>query len=194
MAVSRSFLKGLGLTDDQISAVIEGHAETTDGLKAQIAEANRRYDQAVEEMNAYKNAGWEQKYNDLNSEFESFKTKQTEQAVRSAKEKAYTAMLREAGISDKRIASVLRVTDIDKIELDDKGNVKDAKAVQDSIKEEWAEFITVRGTKGADVQHPPKNESGNGAVTAEQFKKMGYNERLELYNKDPQAYNELSKE
>ena len=35
MALTRSFLKGMGITDEQISAIIEAHTESTDALKAQ---------------------------------------------------------------------------------------------------------------------------------------------------------------
>ena len=193
MAVGRSFLKGLGLNEEQINAIIDAHTETIDGLKAQITEANNKRDAAVEELNAAKNAGWEQKYNDLNSEFENFKTEQTKRAAKDAKAKAYTELLKEAGVSEKRINSILRVTDIDAIELDDKGNVKDSKTLTDSIKKDWADFITVRETHGADVQNPPKNDSGSATVTADDFKKMSYRQRLELYQTEPDTYKELTK-
>ena len=32
MAVTRSFLKGMGLTDEQVSAIIEEHSNTVNGL------------------------------------------------------------------------------------------------------------------------------------------------------------------
>ena len=35
MALTRNFLKSMGLNDEQISAVIESHAETVDALKEQ---------------------------------------------------------------------------------------------------------------------------------------------------------------
>ena len=34
MALTRAFLKGMNLTDEQISAVIEEHTNVTDALKA----------------------------------------------------------------------------------------------------------------------------------------------------------------
>ena len=35
MAVTRSFLKGMGLTEEQVSAIIEEHVSTTNALKEQ---------------------------------------------------------------------------------------------------------------------------------------------------------------
>ena len=39
MAVTRKFLKGMGLTDEQVDTIIEAHAETVDGLKEKLAKA-----------------------------------------------------------------------------------------------------------------------------------------------------------
>ena len=33
MALTRSFLKGMSLTDEQVSAIIDAHAESIDALK-----------------------------------------------------------------------------------------------------------------------------------------------------------------
>ena len=38
MAFTRKYLKGLGLTDDQIDAVMEAHTDVTDGMKATISD------------------------------------------------------------------------------------------------------------------------------------------------------------
>ena len=35
MALTRNMLKGMGLTDEQVSAIIDAHTDTTDALKAQ---------------------------------------------------------------------------------------------------------------------------------------------------------------
>ena len=36
MALTRRFLKGMGLTEEQVDTIIEAHTEVTDGLKEQI--------------------------------------------------------------------------------------------------------------------------------------------------------------
>ena len=45
MAVTRKFLKGMGLTDEQVDTIIEAHSETVDGLKDKLKEAG--YDPVV---------------------------------------------------------------------------------------------------------------------------------------------------
>ena len=57
-----------------------------------------------------------------------------------AKETAYRALLKEAGVSEKRIDTVLKVSDIDGIELAD-GKIKNADELTESVKKEWADFI-----------------------------------------------------
>ena len=39
MALTRNFLKSMGLTDEQVSAIIENHTDSIDGLKAELATA-----------------------------------------------------------------------------------------------------------------------------------------------------------
>ena len=36
MAITRKFLKGMGLTEEQVDTIIEAHTETVDGLKADV--------------------------------------------------------------------------------------------------------------------------------------------------------------
>ena len=43
MSVTRSFLKTLGLNDDQISAVIEAHSETVTSLQGKYSDLETRY-------------------------------------------------------------------------------------------------------------------------------------------------------
>ena len=59
----------------------------------------------------------------------------------TAKEAAYREILKAAGVSEKRIDSVIRVSDIDGIELGEDGKVKDAEKLTNSVKSEWADFI-----------------------------------------------------
>ena len=80
-------------------------------------------------------------------------------------------LLQEAGISEKRLESVLKVSDIDSVELDEKGAIRDADKLAESIKSEWADFITTTETRGANTSNPPAN-GGSGKVTkADIYKK-----------------------
>ena len=82
--------------------------------------------------------------------------------TKASREKAYTELLKSAGItSEKRIAKILKVDDIDSLEMGEDGNFKDADKLTERIKNEWAEFITTTETKGAETSTPPKNNGGS---------------------------------
>ena len=53
---------------------------------------------------------WKTKYDALKDDFEAFKTEQTKKETRAAKEKAYRELLRQAGVSEKRLDAVMRVS------------------------------------------------------------------------------------
>lgn len=98
---------------------------------------------------------WKTKYEALKDEFNTYKSDQTAKETRSAKEKAYRELLKAAGITEKRIDSVIRVSDLDGLELDDKGAIKDADKLTESIRAEWADFIPTTTTQGAQTATPP---------------------------------------
>ena len=103
---------------------------------------------------------WKTKYQALKDDFDAYKTEQVSKETRTAKEKAYRALLQEAGVSEKRLESVLKVSDVDSVELDEKGAIKGADKLAESIKSEWADFITTTQTRGANTSNPPANNSG----------------------------------
>ena len=118
------------------------------------------------EDNATTAGKWKTKYDALKDEFDTFKGEQAKKESHAAKEKAYRALLKEAGVSEKRIETVLKVSDIDSVELDEKGAIKDAAKLTESVKTEWADFITTQKTKGADVSNPPANNPSEPEVSS----------------------------
>ena len=66
-----------------------------------------------------KKDGWKDKHDALKKEFEGMKNEQAKKETHAAKEKAYRALLKETGVSEKRIDAVLKVSDVDGVELDD---------------------------------------------------------------------------
>lgn len=99
------------------------------------------------------------KYEAVKEEFEKFKTEQQAAAAHSSKLNAYRTLLKKAGVSENRIESVLKVSDIDGIEIDDKGEAKDSEKLIEGIKTEWADFIATPQIKGASTSTPPANQN-----------------------------------
>ncbi|MCD8087273.1 MAG: phage scaffolding protein [Oscillospiraceae bacterium] len=163
MAITRKLLKGMGLTEEQADTIIEGHTETVDALKEQIATYKADADKlpgVQKELDALKaagNDGWEERYNSVKKDFDDYKAEQAAKETHRAKETAYRALLKNAGITERRIDTVLKVSDIDAIELDSKGAIKGADKLTESVKTEWADFIATSETKGAETSTPPTN-------------------------------------
>jgi len=177
MALSRKFLTGLGLTEAQVDAIVEGNEESLSGLKAKIddyktkeAEHEKKIASLQRELEDAKNLAiekegknpWKVKYEALNEEFATYKTEEEKKATKAAKRNAYKALLKEAGVSDKRIDTVCKVkeSDLDTLEMGEDGKFKDSENLVKNIKEEWSDFITTPGEKGAETATPPAN---NGA-------------------------------
>lgn len=172
MSLSRKMLKAMGIEDEKIDQIIEAHSETVNALKDEIAEnkdaaekltgvqkeldklkADAKEAEAKGERDPYK-----VKYEAIKEEYEEYKNGITAKETKAEKEKLYTELLKEAGVSEKRISAILKVTDLDAIEVEE-GKLKNSKDIAKNIKEEWADFISKTEEKGAKVSNPP---SGNG--------------------------------
>jgi hypothetical protein len=178
MALTRTLLKGMGLNEEQIITVIEAHIETVDGLKKDIskykgdAEKLPAVQKELDDLKAAGDGGYKEKYEKEHKAFEDFKTAQTAKETRQAKENAYREFLKSVGVSEKRIPSIIKVTDLNAVELEG-DKVKDADKLTESVKTEWADFIETSNTNGANTNTPPANNPNNGddpsKMTMEQY-------------------------
>ena len=181
MALTRRALKAMGIEDEKIDEIITMHTETVDGLKADVAkykadaetlpEVQRQLEKAQNDLEAGKKDSWKVKYEAIKEEFEGYKSEQTKREARAAKEKAYRELLKQAGVNDKRLDAVLRVSDVDGVELDEKGAIKDADKLTESIKSEWSDFIQTTTTQGANTATPPANGGSSAMTKADIYKK-----------------------
>ena len=200
MALTRKMLKAMGIEDEKIDQIIEAHSETVEGLKGQLdtvtSSAKKANDEAMslqKELEEAKNLAlekegknpWKVKFEALKEEFEGYKTEEQKKATKAAKESAYKALLKESGIAEKRIAAVCKVSDIEGIELGEDGKIKDADKLRESIKNEWADFITTEGTKGAETATPPQNTGGSNDNNDHSAMKRIIAQREQLYGANP---------
>lgn len=112
---------------------------------------------------------WKVKYEAAKQDLANLKAEQAKKDTRTAKETAYRALLKAAGVSEKRIEAVLKVSNVDGVELDDKGQIKGADKLSEAIKTEWADFIPTTHTKGAPTSTPPVNNESKPTMTKEQI-------------------------
>lgn len=184
MAVTRSFLKGMGLTDEQVSAIIEEHSNTVKGL----TEVRDRYKADAEkladvqaELDSIKGGeDWKSKYNDLQKTFDDYKAEVQNEKTVSRVKKAFAKLLKNCGVDEKRIDAIERITDYSGMQLEENGeDLKDAQKISDGIKKEWSAFIPTNIVKGANVEQP---------ITKEPNKMT----RAEIYAKDDKGHYKLS--
>ena len=177
MALKRTYLKGLGLNDEQIDAVIEGHNETVEGLKADLnkykgdAEKLPGVQKELDDLKAAKDGGWKEKHDKLKGEFEAYKNDVQAKETRAAKEAAYRAILKDADLSEKGVEKAIKYADWDKIELEADGKLKGAADHLKSVKEEWAEYVSHTTTTGASTHNPPANGGGAKMTKEDIYKK-----------------------
>lgn len=170
MSLTRKMLKAMGIEDEKIDQIIDAHSETVEALKKErdnYKEDAEKFSELQKELKELRENAkddsknpWKVKYDALDEEFKKYKSDEEAKATKRTKEDAYRALLKECGVAEKRIGSVLKVTDVDKVELDEDGKVKDADKFKASIKDEWSDFITSDGKKGAETATPPANNGG----------------------------------
>lgn len=121
--------------DDKAKAILDALHKETDELKDQLDAEKTARTQAEKERDEA-NGGKQAAEKALTD----YKAQQTQKDTHAAKEAKFRELLKTAGVLDKYADRVVRLSgeDIDKLELDEKGNVKDAKKHTDSLKADWA--------------------------------------------------------
>lgn len=204
MSLTRKALSAMGLESEKIDSIIAMHTEVTDDLRGQVEtlekevksykanagklEAAEKELKELKEQVATDAKNREGKdYDKLKEEFENYKTEIENKAVRASKEAAYKEILKDAGIPEKHFAKVLKYSDVDGVELDDNGKIKDAKELLKSIKDEWSDHIETSDKKGADVQTPPAN-TGSGKTKEEIMNIKDTAERQQAMIENPDLF------
>ena len=180
MAFTRKMLKAMGIEDEKIDEIIDAHREVVDALK----EDRDKYKADAEKLEGVQKEldgikkevdstdSYKEKYEAEHKAFEDYKKGIDAEKLNASKAEAYKQLLKKAGVSEKRIDAIMKVTSVDDIELDDDGAIKDADELIKAIKDEWAEFIVTESQRGANTENPPANKAGDKKMTrAEIFKK-----------------------
>ena len=184
---------------DVLGQICDLHTSSMDGLPETIKELKGKLKVAEQERDAAKakvpvegeETVSKAEYDKLKGEFDQYKTDVQAKETHSKKVEAYKAILKDANLSEKGIEKAVKYAEWDKIELEADGKLKGASDHIKAVKEEWAEYVTTTTTTGAKTSTPPANH-GNSGVTKEDFQKMSYKDRLQIYNENPDLYNELT--
>ena len=162
MALTRALLKALAIEDEKADQIIAAHVETVDGLKAERDSYQAKAEKASDlekQLKELKDSGaadgdYKEKYDAEHAEFEKYKAEQAAKAATREKRNLYRDLLKKAGVSEKRLDTVLKVTDLNTLQVKD-GALVDAEKLETSVKEEWGDFIVSTNTEGANLGNPP---------------------------------------
>lgn len=181
MAFTRKFLSAMGIEADKVDEIINAHIEVVDGLKEErdnfkkdaekLADVEKELNKAKEKI--AKNGDGEtvakEDYDKLKKEYDDYKADITAKNTRTEKENAFRELLKSVGVSEKRFNAIIKVSDIDGLELDKDGKIKDAEKHTENVKSEWADFIETTTTKGAKTANPPANNGKGTGKTKEEI-------------------------
>lgn len=170
MALTRNFLKSMGLNEEQISAVIEGHTDTVTALTKERDEARNaaaQVDALTRERDDYKTklekAGDAAK---VQADFDAYKQQVENDKANAVKSTAVRAALKAAGVNREEFADLLMgKVDLSKVELDG-DKVKDTDALIAPLKSGYAGCFGTVTDKGTPPANPPAG-GGKGMTKAE---------------------------
>lgn len=175
MALTRNFLKSMGLTDEQVNAIIEGHSDTVTALTKERDDARTaasKVDELTRERDDYKakfeKAGDAAK---VQADFDAYKKQVEGEKTKAVKTSAIRAAFTAAGVNRPEFAELLLgKVDFDKVEMDG-DKIKDTASLIDPLKASYAGCFGTVNTNGT----PPTNPPSGGGKDKDPFE-MGFDE------------------
>lgn len=200
--MKREFLKELGLEDEVINKImaengkdIEAHKRNSEDTTAKLDAKTKEHGEALALIEQLKgeNAGNEK----LQNSIKDYETKVAQLTAENAQlkiDKAVEVALLEnkAKPSDIDYLMFKLKADHKDIALDENGKVKGIDDIVSGLKTSYASNFESAAKKTFEPNKLPEGNTTN-AVTKEQFDKMGYSEKLKLFNENKELYQELNK-
>ena len=153
--MNREELKALGLTDEQIGSVMENYGKSVVNLQ-------KSADEKDAELKKYQKGG--EYYTDP-KEIERLKTFEKETLTRETnakKTEALTKLYKGAKATDSVAKLLISGHDLEKLELDDKGEIKNGAELLKKAKADYADLFGGSGDKGVPQANP---DAGGDAGT-----------------------------
>lgn len=195
MSLTRKMLKAMDIDEEKISQIFDAHQETIDeiskerdGYKTELdtakAEVKRLSDVEKELVKANAKLDeakeTEQKLADLKKEYNDFKAEIDAKNVTATKAKAYKELLLNQGIPKKYHDAIIRVTDLESVELKE-NKIVNEKDIIESIDKDWGDFKVTESKQGTKTPNPPANNGGDT------FEKMSLADKMAYANEHPDA-------
>ena len=170
MAFTRNFLKSTGLTEEQVSAVMEEHVSFVDALKKDrdsYKEQAGTIPELQKQIEGFKGGeDWQKKYNELKKEFDDFKKDQTAKETANQIRAEYRKLLIDEKISEEWADKIVKLEDFSGMKLDADGKLSGIDDLRAKIQKEYGDYRTTTTVKGAKVETPP---AGKNTMTREEI-------------------------
>lgn len=192
--MKRKFLEDLGLEADAIEKIMIESGKDTTALKAKV-------DDLTEQINV-KEATISEKNNKIaelekvdveaikTAEYERGKTEGSKEIEDFKKQNALDKALSKYKAKDTSILS--KMLDMEKVKYNDKFEIVEGLEDQINSIKESHDYLFDNDkplpTFSGDIKQPGKTQ-----ITKEVFNKMGYQDRLKLYNENKELYDQLKK-
>lgn len=177
---------GAGIENAKSQANSELQAEN-DSLKQQLGQQS----QALNDLQAKEGASEElkQQLTDLQAKFDTYKTENEANLAQVTKSNAIRLALKDVDAHNSD--DLAKFINFDEIELDEAGKPKLDKVIK-GLKE-TSPYLFKQEEQATQPKifaggNPSASQNG---LTKEDFKRMGINERQELFDKDPELYQQL---
>ena len=160
MALTRKFLKALGVSEEAIEEIITAHTDVTDELKTQLKtaqDAQKQLDAVTAERDDLQKKLNDPAQANRVAELEKQIAEYQKRETMAQKRTALTALLEKIGIDKRGFARVLAATDLDTIEMDGE-KIKGADKLAELLKTEWSDLLAEPGATGKPPQTPPQNK------------------------------------
>lgn len=175
---------GSGIENAKAQAKSELQAEN-DSLKQQLEQQS----QALNDLQAKEGASEElkQQLADLQAKFDTYKLENEANLAKVTKSNAIRLALKD--VDTHNSDDLAKFINFDEIELDEAGKPKLDKVIK-GLKETSPYLFKQQSEQPKIFAGGNPSASQNG-LTKEDFKRMGINERQELFDKDPELYQQL---
>lgn len=165
---------------DVLGKICDLHEAANNGMAETIKDLQRKLNGAATQESdkpddKAKNGGddWKTKYENEHKAFEDFKKDQTAKETKAAKESAVRAYFEGKNITGGNLNIAMRGAkdEINGLELDADGKIKDTSALDSLVSGEYAALVVTTQTRGANTATPPAGNGGSKLTRADIYKK-----------------------
>ena len=211
--MKRKFLEDLGLEKEQIDKILDENSQDIGKAKGELEEVQEKLKTAESEIETLKSQvsdrdGQLETLKNSTGDVESLKNQiQTLQDENKSKDEAHAAEIKQLKIDSaiekalgaakvkNSVAVKALLKDLDKAELDEDGTIKGLSEQIESLRKSDSYLFEAKETKSTFKGAEPGQgkDQGSEGLTKEQFNKMSYKEKVNLFNENKELYDSLSK-